>query len=280
LTNHFDYFRDMFPADDIRMTDQRSDLERIFKNNNKRRIDKWNHYFDIYERYLSRFRNREIAILEIGVSQGGSLQMWKEYFGGKAEIFGIDIDPRCKQFEEENIQVFIGSQSDRKFLREVKTLIPRLDILIDDGGHTMKQQIVSFEELFGHVKEDGIYLCEDLHTSYKLNWGGGYRRRRTFIEYSKNFIDYLHAHHSEQNHLKANTFTYAVNAIHYYDSVLVIEKKTREKPTREKTGELVFYGKINHSPGKKAVRELTYFFLQTVNRALRFFRFPGSSIWK
>ena len=97
-----------------------NDLERYFRQNDKRLIDKWVHYFDIYDRHFSRFRNREIVMLEIGVSQGGSLQMWKNYFGGKAKIFGIDIDPRCKTMEEENIKILIGSQSDRKFLKRGK----------------------------------------------------------------------------------------------------------------------------------------------------------------
>jgi hypothetical protein len=107
--------------------------------------------------------------------------MWKDYFGDKAVIFGIDIDPRCKQFEEENIKIFIGSQSDRNFLRDIKKTIPKIDVLIDDGGHTMNQQIVSYEELFDHIKEDGVYLCEDLHTSYWRSFGGGHKRRGSFI---------------------------------------------------------------------------------------------------
>jgi cephalosporin hydroxylase len=97
-----------------------SDLEKYFRNNDKRLIQKWNHYFDIYEHHFSRFRNKEVVILEIGIFQGGSLQMWKDYFGPKAKIYGIDINPKCKDLEEENIKIFIGSQSDRKFLREVK----------------------------------------------------------------------------------------------------------------------------------------------------------------
>ena len=131
-----------------------SDLEKYFHNNQGRYIDKWNHYFDIYEHHFNRFRNKEVILLEIGVSQGGSLHMWKDYFGEKAKIYGIDIDPRCKELEEKNVEIFIGSQSDRNFLREVKESIPLVDILIDDGGHTMKQQIVSYEELFNHVKSD------------------------------------------------------------------------------------------------------------------------------
>ena len=79
----------------------------------------------------------------------------------------------------------------RKVYPYVIEAVKGLDIVIDDGGHKMRQQIVSYEELFGHIKHDGVYLCEDTHTSYWLQYGGGYKRQNTFIEYSKNFIDYL-----------------------------------------------------------------------------------------
>lgn len=213
-----------------------NDLEKYFRQNDKKLIEKWTHYFDVYDRHFSRFRDKDIVILEIGVSQGGSLQMWKNYFGKQAKIYGIDINPECKNLEEENITIFTGSQSDRNFLREVKKQIPPIDILIDDGGHTMIQQIVSYEESFDVIKDEGVYLCEDLHTSYWLNYGGGHKRRSSFIEYSKNFIDYLNAYHSEQSSLKVNAFTKSVDSIHYYDSIVVIEKKMRGKPTYEKTG--------------------------------------------
>ena len=84
-----------------------NDLEKYFRNNEDRLIHKWNHYFDIYDRHFSRFRNKEIVILEIGLSHGGSLQMWKNYFGKDAKIYGIDIEPKCKDLEEENIEIFI-----------------------------------------------------------------------------------------------------------------------------------------------------------------------------
>jgi len=183
-----------------------------------------------------RFRNKEITILEIGVSHGGSLQMWKEYFGPKAKIYGIDINPLCKDLEEDNIKIFIGSQSDLEFLNEIKKSIPTADILIDDGGHTMEQQIVSYEVLFDHVRDNGVYLCEDLHTSYWPKFGGGFKKEGTFIEYSKDFIDQLNAHHSIENGLMVNDFTKTVDSIHYYDSILVIEKKLRPKPYDEQIG--------------------------------------------
>lgn len=250
-----------------------NDLEKYFRHNDKRLIHKWIHYFDIYDRYFSRFRNKEIVILEIGVSQGGSLQMWKDYFGSKAKIYGIDVDPRCKAFEEEHIKIFIGSQSDRNFLKEVKQQIPPVDILIDDGGHTMKQQIVSFEELFEKVKDDGVYLCEDLHSSYWIEFGGGHKRRGTFIEYSKNFIDYLHAYHSKQKSLQVNQFTQTADAIHYYDSIVVIEKKLRSAPYTERTGTASFENiNYNLSNSPSAFRRVKHKCLMLANKIFQTFR--------
>lgn len=250
-----------------------SDLEKYFRSNTGRLIHKCKHYFDIYERHFNRFRNKEVVILEIGVSHGGSLQMWKSYFGKDAKIYGIDIDPRCKEFEEDNIKIFIGSQSDRDFLRDVKKLIPRADIIIDDGGHTMKQQRVSFEELFDHVNDDGVYLVEDLHTSYWALFGGGHERKNTFIEYSKNFIDYLNAYHSEQKSLKINNFTSSADSLHFYDSILVIEKKIKQKPIDESTGVASFE---NPSVDDGFVsRKLIKTTAIKVNKILRFFRLPG-----
>jgi hypothetical protein len=262
------------------MINTMNDLEKYFRQNNKRLIHKWVHYFDIYDTHFKRFRNKEIVILEIGVAQGGSLQMWKEYFGVKAKIFGIDIDPRCKEMEENNIKIFIGSQSDRNFLQNVRKQIPPIDILIDDGGHTMTQQIITFEELFDYVKENGVYLCEDLHTSYNLFYGGGYKRYGTFIEYSKKFIDYLNAYHSEQRSLQISTFTKTVNSIHYYDSIIVIEKGNKEKPHDEKTGYMTFQieAEENNLHGKMIVK-IKRRLLTLINKILRFYR-VGSFIWK
>jgi hypothetical protein len=213
-----------------------NDLEKYFTENTGRLIHKWKHYFEIYDRHFSRFRNTDVHIVEFGVCHGGSLQMWKEYFGPKCRIFGIDINPDCRKLEEDRIRIFVGDQEDRKFLKALSDEIPRIDILIDDGGHTMKQQINTFEELFSHIDRNGVYLCEDLHTSYWPHWGGGYRRRGTFIEYSKQFIDYINAWHSKTSKLRVAEFTKSVHSLHFYDSILVIEKRPIEKPFHLMTG--------------------------------------------
>ena len=253
-----------------------NDLEKYFENNTGRIIDKWMHYFEVYDRHFSKYRGKEITILEIGTWQGGSLQMWKEYFGPKAKIHGMDINPDCKQAEEENIEILIGSQSDRNFLRKVKQQIPQVDILIDDGGHTMLQQQITFEELFDHIKPDGVYLCEDMHTSYWTRWGGGYKRPGSFIDYTKNFIDWLNAYHSRQRSLKINSFTRSAHSLHYYDSILVIEKRPSTPPVAKQTGTV----EINWTPGPELKGfeffklELRYFYRHKMNRLLNFFNLP------
>lgn len=213
-----------------------NDLEKYFLNNTRNIIDKWKHYFEIYDRHLSKYRGTDVHIMEIGVYHGGSLQMWKYYFGPKAKLYGVDINPNCKKLEENQIQIFIGDQEDREFLRTIVKNIPKIDILIDDGGHKMKQQKSTFEELFNHIDRNGIYLCEDLHTSYWRKFGGGYKKRSTFIEYSKNFIDYINAWHSKHRRLTVSEFTRSVHSLHYYDSVLVIEKRQMDEPYSVATG--------------------------------------------
>jgi len=195
---------------------------------------KWNHYFEIYDRHLRHLKDQKINILEIGISHGGSLEMWNYYFKGNATIYAVDINPECKKFESDNIKIFIGSQEDESFLKSLKNDIPKIDILIDDGGHTMKQQITTFNTLYDHVTENGLYICEDLHTSYWKNYGGGYKKKRSFIEYSKNFIDKLNAWHSKD--ILADNITRSTHSLHFYDSVLVMEKRKMNKPFDVKSG--------------------------------------------
>jgi hypothetical protein len=230
-----------------------NDLEQFFAQHTGRLIHKWQHYFEVYERHFARFRGQPVNILELGVSQGGSIQMWRDYFGPHAKVFGVDINPNCKQFEESGVQIFIGDQGDRKFLRSLAQQLPAIDVLIDDGGHTMQQQIRTFEELFPIVGPHGVYLCEDLHTSYWREFGGGFRRRGSFIEYSKNFIDKLHAWHSrEPKRLNVSEFTRSVHSVHYYDSIVVVEKRPMVQPTHHRVGKALFSDYVPPKPGPLA----------------------------
>ena len=129
-------------------------------------IWKLNHYFDIYNRHFHQFRGQEVHVLEIGVYSGGSLDMWRNYFGSKAIIYGVDIEPDCRAYEKDGIKIFIGDQADRSFWREFRRRVPTLDIVIDDGGHQPEQQIASLEELLPFLRPGGVYFCEDVHGMY------------------------------------------------------------------------------------------------------------------
>jgi 23S rRNA U2552 (ribose-2'-O)-methylase RlmE/FtsJ len=206
----------------------KNDLEKYLIENKGKKLHKWFHYLEIYDRHFSMFRNRPIKMLEIGVFGGGSMQMWKSYFGSDIKIYGIDINPECKNHEDDNIEIFIGSQADRNFLKDVMDKIGNVDILIDDGSHMVDHQIVTFEELYKYVNPGGIYLCEDLHTSYWPHYGGELNSPNSFIEYSKRIIDKLTSWHYENP--PYNELTRSVHSMHYYDSMLVIEKREMKEP--------------------------------------------------
>lgn len=213
-------------------------LEKYFYNNSDKLIHKWLHYFDIYHSHFSKYRNKKVTILEFGVFHGGSLQMWKKYFGKKARIIGVDINPKCKDLTEKQIEIYIGDQENRTFLRKLAKEIGEVDIVIEDGGHTMKQQINTFEEIYPIVKKGGIFLIEDLHTSYWAEYGGGYKKKDSFIEYSKDLIDKIHAWHTPDNKKPMiDDMTTSVKAMHVYDSIIVFDKGNVIKPEHKQTGE-------------------------------------------
>lgn len=216
-------------------------LQQYFEANRGPLLNKWMHYFDIYDRHFARFRGREILLVEIGIYHGGSLGMWKSYFGPHAKIVGIDINPRALKFADEQVTVLIGDQSDRAFLQSVRARYPHIDILLDDGGHSMNQQIVSFEELYDAVAEDGVYMIEDTHTSYWQEYGGGLNAPQSFLEYTKRLLDQLNAWHvREWVGGDKTSFAKSAWSLSWYDSVVAIEKRPKQPPEAKMTCKMSF----------------------------------------
>ena len=226
---------------DVRANDRACNpLIHYLENNPDRRlIHKWRHYFDIYHRHFARFRGEAVTMIEIGIFNGGSLQMWRDYLGPQATIVGVDVNPACTRFAEAGIEIVIGDQANRAFLRELADRYQGFAILLDDGGHRMHQQIATFEELYPRLRADGVFLCEDTHSSYMPVFGGGYGRPGTFIELAKTLVDRLNAFHSKDlSQFAPDDFTRMTDSLHFYDSVLVIEKKPRPEPDE------VMYGSV------------------------------------
>jgi hypothetical protein len=194
-----------------------------FLNNDGRVIHKWKHYFPIYERHFRDYVYKTVTFVEIGCGEGGSLQMWKRYFGPHARIIGLDIDPRCKGFEEDQIEIRIGDQQDPQFLGHVVDEFGTPDIVLDDGNHVMSHVCASFNFLYPRLAKSGIYMVEDLHTAYWSEFEGGLGRPGSFIELTKQLIDLLNADHIREG-LAPTEFTRTTLAMHFYDSAVVFER--------------------------------------------------------
>ena len=205
------------------------DLADIFSNNKDFLVHKWHHYIPIYERYFAPFRGKKIRFLEIGVSEGGSLQMWRKYFGNDAVIFGIDINPKCIKFDNVAGKVRIGSQEDEKFLEEVVKEMGGLDIVLDDGSHHMKHITSSLKCLFPHLNYNGIYMIEDLHTSYWKIFGGGYNTKSNFFRFLNSITDDMH-HWYHSKGLTQAGISRNCSGIHIHDSIVVLEKNKVYEP--------------------------------------------------
>lgn len=212
------------------MNELNNDLEKYFYGMAKRPISKWSNYFAIYDMHFERFRGDPVNLLEIGIGGGGSLQMWKWYFGGKSKIFGIDIDAD-RLFKEARIKTFQVDQADEMAMTALMETLPTMDIVIDDGGHTMEQQITTFETVYPFIAEKGIYLCEDTHTSFFPEHGGGPEIKKTFMAVVKKHIDQLSAFHS-RGQVETTNFSKTTDSMHFYNSIVVIEKGKQTDPEK------------------------------------------------
>jgi hypothetical protein len=196
---------------------------------NDRITHKWIHYFPAYERHLNRFIDLDVVFLEIGVANGGSLNMWRRFLGPYATVIGMDIDPLCRDIENNLVKVRIGSQSDIGFLDSIINEFGVPDVVIDDGSHNMQDINITFDYLYPKMPKNSVYIVEDLHTAYMPVHGGGYKNPNTFIEKSKDLIDQLNTGcqipaYAETEALIPNEFSKTTGSMHFYDSLIVFEK--------------------------------------------------------
>lgn len=212
----------------------RTELEQWFWANKGRVVHKLTHYLPLYERYFGPYRNREVRFLEIGVNRGGSMEMWRHYFGPNAKIFGIDINPACAVFDGETARVRIGSQDDPRFLRSVVDEMGGLDIVLDDGSHMAKHIRHSFKTLFPMLSDNGIYMIEDLCTSYWWNYTGFFWQHSFFRMIPGLIDDMHHWYHPYGQSMEATADN--LSGLHIHDSLMVIEKARMRQPIIVKTG--------------------------------------------
>lgn len=197
-----------------------------------RTLFKMDHYLDIYDELLAGWRGRDVSFLEIGIYKGGSMPMWQDFFAKTSRLTFLDIDPGCTALELPGTKVEIGDQSDPAFLAGIAAAHGPLDLIVDDGGHKMHQQITSFRALWPHLKDRGLYIVEDTHTSYWPGFGGGHREPASFMEFAKDLIDRMHSWYTEDDKgFPLHPMAREIHGVRFYDSLVVIEKRLKEPPT-------------------------------------------------
>ncbi|MDR2690096.1 MAG: hypothetical protein LBB76_10120 [Azoarcus sp.] len=204
---------------------------------------KWTHYPLIYDEILGRHLDigKPLVLLEIGVQNGGSLEIWKKYLPPGSEIHGMDIDPKCLELDfSAGIQFHHGSATDINLVNKLFSG-KRFDIIVDDGSYICQDVISTFINLFKKLKAGGIYLVEDLHTSYiRAIYHGGLLRETSSIEFFKRFIDTLHLDYIAADEFSSmadftpflSMYRQEIASICFYDSICAIRKFSRPKQGR------------------------------------------------
>jgi hypothetical protein len=223
-------------ADDLRAKyGEFGDLLGLYADHQGPEIHKWHHYLPIYERYFGALRGRPLRFLEIGVAKGGSLEMWRRYFGESALIYGIDIDPACADFDGVAAQVRIGSQADVGFLNRVIDEMGGVDVVLDDGSHQMDHIRTSLKTLYPRLSVEGLYMIEDLQTAYWRKFGGGYRKEANFFNDVRSMIDDMH-HWYHDRPVKYPEMKGFLAGLHIHDSIVVLDKAEVHRPTHSWVG--------------------------------------------
>ena len=194
------------------------DIGRNFKTTKNR-----DGFLAIYDKYFADIANKKINILEIGIDDGESLRLWREYFPN-ANIVGLDIF--SKDFKISGVKMFQGDQSNISDLKKVTDLYNNFDIIIDDGSHVSKQTIKSFYYLFDFLNENGFYVVEDLQTSYLPNFGGSRinLKKYTSMNFIKSLTDSINYELNDRPFFKKNKFDGNINFVHFFQNIAFIKK--------------------------------------------------------
>ena len=195
-------------------------LKKSFQSSPRYSI-KWSNYFDIYEKIFNKYIDKKIKVVEIGIGDGGSLFMWKNFFGKKAKIIGVELNPEAKKLEKFGFKIYNGDQSSQIFWKNFYKKIGKVDILVDDGGHTNLQQVTTLMESINYINHGGMIVIEDTHTSYMKNKGFKNPSKFSFINFSTSLIENLHRRNPMLKK-ELNMFSKKISSVEYYDSITVI----------------------------------------------------------
>ncbi len=172
-------------------------FDQIYRQHDGKVSDKWSLYLSEYERLFAPYRNRPIRILEIGVQNGGSLELWGKYFPQAEKIIGCDLNPKCGElaYDDTRISIVVGNANAERTLRQILKRSESFDIVIDDGSHHSRDIVCSFIKYFSCLTEGGLYIAEDLHCSYWQEYMGGLYHPGSSVAFFKLLVDVINREH-------------------------------------------------------------------------------------
>jgi hypothetical protein len=195
----------------------------LFKNSNLFSM-KHKKYFDTYDELFLPYKNKKIIFVEIGIENGGSLFIWKKFFHKESIIIGIDVNPNCKKFEKYGFNIEIGDQANPKFWKYFFNKYKKVDIILDDGGHTNEQQIITCAQCIPKINNGGLLVTEDTHASYLSEFSNP--SKYSFINFSKKIIDDINFTYPKIGKFKFSINKY-VYSIRFFESIVAfnVDKK-------------------------------------------------------
>jgi hypothetical protein len=207
------------------IANQNSDIYEIFLNSEKFST-KWTSYFQVYDQIFKKYKNKKITFVEVGVANGGSLFIWKKYFSEDSRIIGIDLNPNARKLEKHGFEIYIGNQTKKSFWENFYNKVGKIDILLDDGGHKNIQQVSTVHYSLPHIKDDGIIVVEDTHTSFiKKEFGNP--SKYSFINFCNLIVSSIHKRCAVFEK-KLNFYSKKIFSINFYESIVVFNIDTNK----------------------------------------------------
>ena len=184
-------------------------LKELFKGHKGKLSDKWSLYLDEWDRIFTPYRYRRINLLEIGVQNGGSLEVWSRYFQKAARIIGCDIDKKCGdlRYDDDRIAIIVGDANSDECAGRILQQASKFGIIIDDASHKSSDIVRSFARYFPYIMDGGIYVVEDLHTSYWESYEGGLHNPFSAMAFFKRLSDLVNYEHWRNNKSRVSILT-------------------------------------------------------------------------
>lgn len=218
-------------------------LQDLYRTHRGKLSDKWASYLEVYAGAFAPYRDAPVRILEIGIQNGGSLEIWRKFFPNATAIVGCDIDPLCAglTYADPSIHVIVGDANEAAVRAQVLAISQQFDIIIDDGSHRSSDIIRSFAAYFDTVQPGGLYAAEDLHCSYWEAFEGGLYAPHSSLSFFKRLSDVVNAEHWGADVATTSNLSFfeqrydlvfdaaliaQVRAVSFFNSICIVQRGT------------------------------------------------------